>query len=59
MCGNVFQHRSWKENSQTLHSQKLGKRCEDYVLIAQDVKADGSMNERKITLFDLAGTLAT
>jgi hypothetical protein len=40
-------------------TQKVGERCEDYVLIAQDVKADGSMNERKITLFDLAGTLAT
>jgi hypothetical protein len=36
-------------------TQKLGERCEDYVLIAQDVKADGSTNERTIALFDLAG----
>lgn len=38
-------------------TQKIGERCEDYVLIAQDVKADGSANERTIALFDLAGPL--
>jgi len=43
--------------SRRFTTQKLGERCEDYVLIAQDIKADGSMNERIITLFDLAGTL--
>jgi hypothetical protein len=35
-------------------TEKIAKPCEDYVLIAKEIGADGSMKERAITLFDMA-----
>lgn len=34
-------------------TQELGERCADYLLVAQEVKALGSIEEREIALFDL------
>jgi hypothetical protein len=34
-------------------TENSGKRCEDYVLIAREIKTDGSMEDRAVTLFDL------
>ena len=33
--------------------EKSGKQCEDYVLIAREIRTDGSMKERTVALFDL------
>jgi hypothetical protein len=35
-------------------TEESGKRCEDYVLIAREIKADGSMKDREVTLFELS-----
>ena len=34
-------------------TEKVGKQCEDYLLIARDFKAPGLMEEREVALFDL------
>jgi len=34
-------------------TENSGKRCEDYVLIAREIKTDGSMTDRAVALFDL------
>ncbi len=34
-------------------TKKFGKRCEDYLLVARDIRAFGEMEEREITLFDV------
>jgi hypothetical protein len=34
-------------------TENSGKRCEDYVLIAREIRTDGSMEDRAVTLFDL------
>jgi hypothetical protein len=34
-------------------TEDSGKRCEDYVLIAREVRKDGSMEDRAVALFDL------
>jgi hypothetical protein len=33
-------------------TRKSGEQCADYVLVARQTTADGSVEERKITLFD-------
>ncbi len=33
-------------------TRKSGEQCADYVLVARQVSADGSVEERKITLFN-------
>jgi hypothetical protein len=32
---------------------KVGKQCEDYLLVASEIKAAGLIEEREIALFDL------
>jgi hypothetical protein len=34
-------------------TENFGKRCEDYVLIAREIRSDGSMEDRAVALFDL------
>jgi hypothetical protein len=34
-------------------TENSGKRCEDYVLIAREIRTDGSMEDRAVALFDL------
>ena len=34
-------------------TENSGKRCEDYVLIAREIRIDGSMEDRAVALFDL------
>jgi hypothetical protein len=34
-------------------TEDSGKRCEDYVLIARELRTDGSMEDRAVALFDL------
>jgi hypothetical protein len=34
-------------------TENSGKRCEDYVLIAREIRTDGSMKDRAVALFDL------
>lgn len=42
-----------------LTTEKSGKRCEDYLLVARDVRAFGVTEEREITLFDLTTSSAS
>jgi hypothetical protein len=39
-------------------TEKSGKRCEDYLLVAQDIRAFGVTEEREITLFDVTSSSA-
>jgi hypothetical protein len=34
-------------------TENSGKLCEDYVLIAREIRTDGSMEDRAVALFDL------
>jgi hypothetical protein len=34
-------------------TENSGKRCDDYVLIAREIRNDGSMEDRAVALFDL------
>jgi hypothetical protein len=34
-------------------TETSGKRCKDYVLIAREIRTDGSMEDRAVALFDL------
>ena len=34
-------------------TKNLGKQCDDYLLVAKDVRAPGLVEEREIALFDL------
>jgi hypothetical protein len=44
--GSKLRRKSTTENS--------GKRCEDYVLIAREIRTDGSMEDRAVAFFDLS-----
>jgi hypothetical protein len=35
-------------------TEDSGTRCEDYVLIAREIRTDGSMEDRAVALFDLS-----
>jgi hypothetical protein len=34
-------------------TEEAGRRCEDYVLIARQIRTDGSMKDREVALFEL------
>jgi hypothetical protein len=36
-------------------TENIGKRSDDYLLVARDVRAPGLVEEREIALFDLTG----
>jgi hypothetical protein len=39
-------------------TENSGKRCEDYLLVARDIRAFGATEEREITLFDVTTSSA-
>jgi hypothetical protein len=51
---DVFQRHSWFETSQAIHYRRRRNACDDYLLIARELRGDGSTREREIALFDLS-----